>query len=341
MVNLAAAENAVQPQRGHDARAQTQTASGLSYPAYRPFLARVESNEQLSHSFRRLTFSGPLLHHFDDAGLDQRVKLVLPTRPGQRMPDLGQGDDWAPDPFAWRERWKQLEDPSSVRIRTYTAVDIDRDARSLVIDFVVHGSSGPGSAFALSARPGDEVIIAGPDARAPGATMGIDYRPGSAQEILLVADETALPAVRAILRQTPTGADGLTQTSAAPRIHAFVELPTVTDAIDLHSCGHELDLVLRGSERGKNLIDVVTNWCTANPNALRLGETEELAPIDIDHQRLWETATATDGGFYAWLAGEAGVIKELRRLLVKEKQVDRRKVSFMGYWREGHVLSRG
>ena len=38
---------------------------------------------------------------------------------------------------------------------------------------------------------------------------------------------------------------------------------------------------------------------------------------------------------YAWLAGEAGAIKTLRRHLVTTRGVDRRAVAFMGYWRVG------
>ena len=53
---------------------------------------------------------------------------------------------------------------------------------------------------------------------------------------------------------------------------------------------------------------------------------------------LWEVPEATgasESGFYAWLAGEAGVIRHLRRHLVAERGVDRRAVAFMGYWRRG------
>ena len=38
---------------------------------------------------------------------------------------------------------------------------------------------------------------------------------------------------------------------------------------------------------------------------------------------------------YAWLAGEAGVIKTLRRFLVSETGIDRKRIAFMGYWRTG------
>jgi NADPH-dependent ferric siderophore reductase len=40
-------------------------------------------------------------------------------------------------------------------------------------------------------------------------------------------------------------------------------------------------------------------------------------------------------GLYAWLAGEAGVVKRLRRHLVQDCGIDRASVAFMGYWREG------
>ena len=61
-------------------------------------------------------------------------------------------------------------------------------------------------------------------------------------------------------------------------------------------------------------------------------ETEFPAEAKFDH--LPETTTG-QGAFYAWLAGEAATIKGLRRHLVTELGIDRRQVSFMGYWREG------
>jgi iron complex transport system ATP-binding protein len=40
---------------------------------------------------------------------------------------------------------------------------------------------------------------------------------------------------------------------------------------------------------------------------------------------------------YAWIAGEAAVVRDLRRLLVHDLGVDRRDVAFMGCWRQGRV----
>jgi NADPH-dependent ferric siderophore reductase len=70
----------------------------------------------------------------------------------------------------------------------------------------------------------------------------------------------------------------------------------------------------------------------------------ELSDVDVDSEILWEVPVDTAGRplvqdtvLYAWLAGEAGVIKTLRRYLVSEKGVDRKSVAFMGYWRHGRA----
>ncbi|MEV0563282.1 siderophore-interacting protein [Dactylosporangium sp. NPDC050588] len=38
---------------------------------------------------------------------------------------------------------------------------------------------------------------------------------------------------------------------------------------------------------------------------------------------------------YAWVAGESGVVRSVRRHLVHERGIDRRRVMFTGYWRRG------
>ncbi|GAA2576893.1 siderophore-interacting protein [Actinomadura fulvescens] len=48
-----------------------------------------------------------------------------------------------------------------------------------------------------------------------------------------------------------------------------------------------------------------------------------------------DAALPEDGVPYAWIAGEAGTIRALRRHLVNERGYDRKSVEFMGYWRRG------
>ncbi|SEQ34874.1 NADPH-dependent ferric siderophore reductase, contains FAD-binding and SIP domains [Streptomyces sp. yr375] len=38
---------------------------------------------------------------------------------------------------------------------------------------------------------------------------------------------------------------------------------------------------------------------------------------------------------YVWIAGESGCVKALRRHFVRERGIDRRRVTFVGYWRHG------
>ncbi|TBL34562.1 siderophore-interacting protein, partial [Verrucosispora sp. SN26_14.1] len=60
--------------------------------------------------------------------------------------------------------------------------------------------------------------------------------------------------------------------------------------------------------------------------------------VDVDRAILWEVPDALPSTpLYAWLAGEAGVIRTLRRHLVAECGLDRRAVAFMGYWRHGRA----
>lgn len=68
-------------------------------------------------------------------------------------------------------------------------------------------------------------------------------------------------------------------------------------------------------------------------------KTAQPAPdVDVDTEILWEVPEEVAAvPLYAWLAGEAGVIRNLRRHLVTERGLDRRAVAFMGYWRLGHV----
>jgi NADPH-dependent ferric siderophore reductase len=47
------------------------------------------------------------------------------------------------------------------------------------------------------------------------------------------------------------------------------------------------------------------------------------------------TRLPAGGRPYVWIAGESGSVKALRRHFVQERGVDRRRVTFVGYWRRG------
>lgn len=46
-------------------------------------------------------------------------------------------------------------------------------------------------------------------------------------------------------------------------------------------------------------------------------------------------ATFPPGSPYAWVAGEAGMVRALRRHLVNQRGIDKAAITFTGYWRLG------
>ncbi|WP_067138695.1 siderophore-interacting protein [Microtetraspora malaysiensis] len=294
--------------------------------AYRPFRLHVARTERLSPTFVRVTFAGEELSGFGHDGYDQRVKVVVP------LPDAGldafpTGPDWFP---IWRDLPEDRKNP----IRTYTVRAL-REApgrhRELDVDFALHGPVGVASRWAAQARPGSPVVIVGPDARYSGPPVGVEWAPpAGATRLLLVGDETAVPAVSAIAE---TLGD-----SAAVRV--LLEVPGPGDVLDLRVTPNvEVTWLPRGTApHGELLIpavrDAVRELGVAAGGPER-GEESGDGPGDESPERLWDVPERASGGFYAWLAGEMGVVRELRRHLVRELGVDRSCVAFMGYWRQG------
>lgn len=314
----------------------TPTVPRTDRPAYRPYRVRIADVRALSPSFRRITFAGADLAVFGTDGLDQRVKLVFPLPDGSLCPIDG------PDVVAdgsWYDRWRQLPEQLRHPFRTYTVRAARPWAHEVDVDFVVHGGTGPAARWLDSVRVGDEVILVGPDARSIHSAVGIDWRPGPARRVLLAGDETAAPAIAAITESLP----------ADVRAEAFVEVPLSADRDALADGVRDVTWLPRdGAAVGARLLPAVRAWADANADLLRRASPsaptpprpgavlEPLTEVDVDRETLWETTDAPpDDAFYAWLAGEAGVITSLRRLLVRGHGVDRSRVAFMGYWRLG------
>lgn len=310
-------------------------------PAITPFrlfdveLARVE---QLCPSFRRLTFTGPELHRFADNGFDQRIKLLIPATASQAhaLRRLTGPDAVVSD---WYGAWRALADADRPALRTYTVRAARPGAREIDVDVVQHGDLGPASRWAGAARPGDRLVVCGPDARHPGPHGGVGFAPPAHSRAVLVAgDETAVPAIASIVERLPRDARG----------EVLLEVPCSGDRLPIDPpTGITVTWLPRdGSEHGARLVPAVQAAA-----ARLLGSRSRRAhldpeDLDADRDQLWEVPVDSDGGplittteLYAWLAGEAGVIRSLRRHLVSEQGVDRRSIAFMGYWRLGRAES--
>ncbi|MER6437389.1 siderophore-interacting protein [Streptomyces sp. NPDC001185] len=266
---------------------------------FRFFSLQVVRTKRLGPSLVRVSFAGPDLEAFASDGLDQSLSLFLP-HPGQAEPAVPfeRGDGW------W-EGWRELPEDVRAVMRSYTLRALRRDARGrttgIDIDFVLHG-----------VEPGAEVP-AGPASRwASRAAAGdrvvllgpavadnraIRFRPpADADLIVLWADETALPAASAVLESLPAGT----------RVRAWLEVQHDEDVQDLSFAA-----------------DAEITWLVRDSGS----------PLAADAVRAARMPSAERP--YAWIAGESGCVKEMRRHLVRERGIDRRRVTFVGYWRRG------
>jgi NADPH-dependent ferric siderophore reductase len=250
----------------------------------RAIKARVTGTKVLTRQLVRVTVAADELDRFEYVGPDQLVRIFLPPRLGAPLV-LPKTERWWPE-------WQELDEDCRPTLRNYTVRAFDPAARQLSIDFVVHGT-GPGSSFAQRARPGDELGV---------LSDGADYSPPADTEWqLLVGDETALPAIAAIIEQLQPDA----------RAVAFVEV---------RDRGDELPISRHPGVR--------LHW-------LHRGD---VAPgkSDVLLSRLRKTALPR-GRAYAWVAGESSLVTSVRRHLVTERGLEKPQVYFCGYWRRMHA----
>ncbi|MFG2052528.1 siderophore-interacting protein [Micromonospora sp. NPDC048930] len=257
---------------------------------YRFHAARVVATRPVGASLVRVTFGGDDLAGFAGGGRDQSVSLFLP-HPGQDAPvvPIAAGEDW----YA---AWRALDPAVRAVMRSYTIRAQRPDRAEVDVDFVRHGDGGPATRWAGRACPGDPVLLLGP---AVADDRSVRFQPpAGADAVLLVADETALPAVGGILDWLPAGTP----------VRAFVEVPAAADIQPLPTAARaEVTWLVRGGTApGTGLL----------ADTLRAARLPGATP-------------------YAWVAGEAGMVRAVRRHLVGERGLDRRRVTFAGYWRRG------
>ena len=297
----------------------------------------VRSLQRLSPSFARIELGGPAMVDFGVDGplYDQRIKLIFPGPAG--LPALSAA--------AWWEEFTALPEETRGAVRTYTIAGVvgeGADTRILV-DFVLHpGAHGPGSDWALAAGVGDELLCVLPHRDRPMG--GIEFEPGEADRLLLVGDETALPAIGQILRELPAREGDRTGA-------VFVEVPSAEDVRELPTVeGIAVTWLPRGERAiGEPMIEAVSAHLGFSPTAAgRTSEAAESAVASADDLP-WETPTYSASGDvvseapivdgrYAWIAGEAGMVTRLRRHLVGELGMPRQQVAFVGYWRRGVAM---
>ncbi|MGW0764094.1 siderophore-interacting protein [Streptomyces sp. NPDC002676] len=262
---------------------------------FRFFSLQVVRTRRLGPSLVRVTFTGADLHAFHSDGRDQSLSLFLP-HPGQAEPVVPL--DLGKD---WWQAWRELPDDVRAVMRSYTLRALRRAPDEIDIDFVLHGVE-PGAH--TPAGPASQwASRATPGDRvlllgpAVADNRAIRFRlPEDADLVLLWGDETAVPAATAILETLPAGV----------RVCAWLEVPHAGDIQDVATKA-----------------DAEITWLVRHDGS----------PMAVEAVRAARLPAAERP--YVWIAGESGQVKALRRYFVRECGVDRRRVTFVGYWRQG------
>lgn len=188
---------------------------------------------------------------FRSTGFDDDVKIIVPD------PVTGLCPIPEPQPggtVAWTEEAVALA-------RTYTVRSFDAEAGELAIDFVLHGT-GLASSWSRKVEPGASIYLAGPKVSAA--------LPTDTDWMLLVGDDTALPAIARCLEEVPEGT----------RVRAVVEVPTARDRQELKTAA-DLELTWVVREAGEDLVETVKElqWWEGDPFVWVAGEAMAIKPL--------------------------------------------------------------
>ena len=183
--------------------------------------------------------------------------------------------------------------------RAYTIRRYDAARGELDIDFVVHDETpaaqhGPAARWLEHATPGDEVEFAGPK-------RGFRADP-AAPWTLLIGDETALPAIFAILESLPEPA----------QVHTYIAIGDARAQLPLEGA-------LAAHPRSRNIHWVESD--TAHAGAMMVGALS--------------AQTMPAGTPQVFLAGEASLLKQVRTLLEGAWEVPHDAIDAKGYWTAG------
>ena len=307
--------------------------------------ATVHSAIRLTPAFVRVELASPSFAELGEEGFDTRFKVLLPGPTGE-LPAI---PEVAEDCY---ESWMSTPDDVRSPMRTYTIRDVVRDGDDvrLVVDFVVHetttgGTAGPACRWALSAAPGDVIKVIAPHRSTEYG--GTEFDPAGRSHLLLIGDETAVPALSRILEDLGPGHTARSswrcppaRTSSTCRCRPGFELKWFPRNDD--SCGRRLVQEVRrhlGLPPSKDF-DILAELTTASDLDIDVWETPRYSSAgeDVEAQLQSRSLGHDLDDTYAWIAGESWLVKALRRSLVNELDVDRSQVAFMGYWREGVAM---
>ncbi|RLK58983.1 siderophore-interacting protein [Actinokineospora cianjurensis] len=233
---------------------------------------------RLSPHFARVTLGGGDVEQFRYMGFDQWFRLFIPVSEHSlaKLPRKLDTLSYA--------RYLTIAKTDRPVLRNYT-VRAHRPGE-LDVDFVIHGPSGPAGTWARTCAPGDAVGV---------LDEGIGFNPSpEIRRVLLVAEESGLPATAGILASLPADTTG----------RAVIEVPSEEDRQRLTApAGVEITWLTRSS---------------GVPGRLALAAAREL-PVDGPRT-------------YGWVVGEQALASGLRKHWVGAGMA-KQDLMFCGYWR--------
>lgn len=257
------------------------------------WFVQVVDSKEITPKIRRITFGGEDLTGYQNDEPDQQVKLYFP-KPGQRVPTLPKPQD--DDVMRWYQAYTAIPEGDRPWMRSFTIRGHDADRATIDIDFVLHDNPGPAVQWALSAAAGDTIGVYGPSATF-SRRVPLSQSIRNADWLLLAGDETALPAMSTVIEWLPEG------TKAA----AYIEVRDKDE---------EQALDTKGSLK--------VHWLHRGGGRAITGDLLLSAVRD---------AQFLPGTPFAWVAGEAGAVRAIRRHLIGDRGLDKKSIDFEGYWR--------
>lgn len=219
----------------------------------------VVARQEIAPPLVRITLGGEDLHGFASLGPEDHVKLFFET------PDGVVGRDYTPSEFR--------------PLGASSGPELD-------IDFVVHGTDGPATAWASTAAEGDELEIGGP--------RGSRLAPVGFRTALLIADPAGLPALRRWIRAF--GGDPIT------RVVLFGGA-----SLEYLDEGEQAAAIVQVLEPGHDLLETVqAQDVDGDTFAWAAGEAAALIPVrrHLKAQGLPKENLSLHG---YWKRGEAGL----------------------------------
>lgn len=218
-------------------------------------LTQVASIEQLTPAFKRVVLTGKALKDFAVEYPAQWVKVFLPN--------------------------------NKMTGRAYTVRYFDAAKQQLTLDIATN-HHGLISSWAMQAKIGDELYIAGP--RGGFKDLAIED-----SWLLLLADETGIPSIAAILEQLP----------AHLKVYVYLEASNKQEQQQLTTKA-----------------DASIHWIFKD------SQQESLKTV-LKSNNL----PASQG--HAWIAAEASLIRNIRIQLLKERGFSLGNIQTTGYWKLG------